>query len=192
MQWLGETWQTPTSHSLPVCMMYIVNWWGAWERHHFSTVIPYIAKSTIVYGRKSLFLFVFLSGHSEVSQILHWLFSTIIVAPDNPFCCWCPTSVIITIIGLISWRLIPAYVSIIVSCLQVAYEDWFITLYNLCYSSLPVLLVGLLDQVKTSFVLDTKNSAEKGQWQVHYWLCIYNFCINLSPKYQHSSFFNSL
>lgn len=28
-----------------------------------------------------------------------------------------------------------------------AYEDWFITLYNLCYSSLPVLLVGLLDQV---------------------------------------------
>uniref|UniRef100_A0A3Q3NKT7 Phospholipid-transporting ATPase n=1 Tax=Mastacembelus armatus TaxID=205130 RepID=A0A3Q3NKT7_9TELE len=29
---------------------------------------------------------------------------------------------------------------------QVAYEDWFITLYNLCYSSLPVLLVGLLDQ----------------------------------------------
>ncbi|XP_059213903.1 phospholipid-transporting ATPase IC [Centropristis striata] len=29
---------------------------------------------------------------------------------------------------------------------QVTYEDWFITLYNLCYSSLPVLLVGLLDQ----------------------------------------------
>ncbi|KAF3702330.1 Phospholipid-transporting ATPase IC [Channa argus] len=29
---------------------------------------------------------------------------------------------------------------------QIAYEDWFITLYNLCYSSLPVLLVGLLDQ----------------------------------------------
>ncbi|XP_036385778.1 phospholipid-transporting ATPase IC [Megalops cyprinoides] len=29
---------------------------------------------------------------------------------------------------------------------QVAYEDWFITLYNVCYSSLPVLLVGLLDQ----------------------------------------------
>uniref|UniRef100_A0A665W832 Phospholipid-transporting ATPase n=1 Tax=Echeneis naucrates TaxID=173247 RepID=A0A665W832_ECHNA len=29
---------------------------------------------------------------------------------------------------------------------QVAYEDWFITLYNLFYSSLPVLLVGLLDQ----------------------------------------------
>ncbi|KAM3600581.1 uncharacterized protein V6R79_025445 [Siganus canaliculatus] len=29
---------------------------------------------------------------------------------------------------------------------QVAYENWFITLYNLCYSSLPVLLVGLLDQ----------------------------------------------
>ncbi|XP_076020079.1 phospholipid-transporting ATPase IC [Genypterus blacodes] len=29
---------------------------------------------------------------------------------------------------------------------QVGYEDWFITLYNLCYSSLPVLLVGLLDQ----------------------------------------------
>ncbi|KAI3362567.1 hypothetical protein L3Q82_012274, partial [Scortum barcoo] len=29
---------------------------------------------------------------------------------------------------------------------QVAYEDWFITLYNLCYSALPVLLVGLLDQ----------------------------------------------
>lgn len=36
---------------------------------------------------------------------------------------------------------------------QVAYEDWFITLYNLCYSSLPVLLVGLLDQVKTNCVL---------------------------------------
>lgn len=29
---------------------------------------------------------------------------------------------------------------------QVTYEDWFITLYNLCYSSLPVLLVGLVDQ----------------------------------------------
>ncbi|XP_031433550.1 phospholipid-transporting ATPase IC-like [Clupea harengus] len=29
---------------------------------------------------------------------------------------------------------------------QVAYEDWFITLYIVCYSSLPVLLVGLLDQ----------------------------------------------
>ncbi|XP_056122106.1 phospholipid-transporting ATPase IC [Rhinichthys klamathensis goyatoka] len=29
---------------------------------------------------------------------------------------------------------------------QTAYEDWFITLYNVCYSSLPVLLVGLLDQ----------------------------------------------
>ncbi|XP_068609060.1 phospholipid-transporting ATPase IC [Brachionichthys hirsutus] len=29
---------------------------------------------------------------------------------------------------------------------QIAYEDLFITLYNLCYSSLPVLLVGLLDQ----------------------------------------------
>uniref|UniRef100_A0A3P8WK56 Phospholipid-transporting ATPase n=1 Tax=Cynoglossus semilaevis TaxID=244447 RepID=A0A3P8WK56_CYNSE len=29
---------------------------------------------------------------------------------------------------------------------QIGYEDWFITLYNLCYSSLPVLLVGLLDQ----------------------------------------------
>ncbi|KAM6901089.1 LOW QUALITY PROTEIN: phospholipid-transporting ATPase IC [Lycodopsis pacificus] len=29
---------------------------------------------------------------------------------------------------------------------QVTYENWFITLYNLAYSSLPVLLVGLLDQ----------------------------------------------
>uniref|UniRef100_A0A663NC57 Phospholipid-transporting ATPase n=1 Tax=Athene cunicularia TaxID=194338 RepID=A0A663NC57_ATHCN len=29
---------------------------------------------------------------------------------------------------------------------QTAYEDWFITLYNVLYSSLPVLLVGLLDQ----------------------------------------------
>uniref|UniRef100_A0A673FSE1 Phospholipid-transporting ATPase n=1 Tax=Sinocyclocheilus rhinocerous TaxID=307959 RepID=A0A673FSE1_9TELE len=29
---------------------------------------------------------------------------------------------------------------------QTAYEDWFIALYNVCYSSLPVLLVGLLDQ----------------------------------------------
>ncbi|CAN9504712.1 unnamed protein product [Ophioblennius macclurei] len=29
---------------------------------------------------------------------------------------------------------------------QVVYEDMFITLYNLCYSSLPILLVGLLDQ----------------------------------------------
>lgn len=31
--------------------------------------------------------------------------------------------------------------------LQTAYEDWFITVYNVLYSSLPVLLVGLLDQV---------------------------------------------
>ncbi|KAM6328423.1 phospholipid-transporting ATPase IC [Alca torda] len=30
---------------------------------------------------------------------------------------------------------------------QTAYEDWFITLYNVLYSSLPVLLVGLLDQI---------------------------------------------
>ncbi|KAM9225592.1 phospholipid-transporting ATPase IC [Dugong dugon] len=29
---------------------------------------------------------------------------------------------------------------------QAAYEDWFITLYNVLYSSLPVLLMGLLDQ----------------------------------------------
>ncbi|XP_019496153.1 PREDICTED: phospholipid-transporting ATPase IC [Hipposideros armiger] len=29
---------------------------------------------------------------------------------------------------------------------QIAYEDWFITLYNVLYSSLPVLLMGLLDQ----------------------------------------------
>ncbi|XP_060617302.2 phospholipid-transporting ATPase IC [Anolis sagrei] len=29
---------------------------------------------------------------------------------------------------------------------QTAYEDWFITLYNVLYSSLPVILVGLLDQ----------------------------------------------
>ncbi|KAG8131222.1 hypothetical protein E2320_017771 [Naja naja] len=29
---------------------------------------------------------------------------------------------------------------------QTVYEDWFITLYNVLYSSLPVLLVGLLDQ----------------------------------------------
>ncbi|XP_067173228.1 phospholipid-transporting ATPase IC-like [Apteryx mantelli] len=29
---------------------------------------------------------------------------------------------------------------------QTAYEDWFITLYNVMYTSLPVLLVGLLDQ----------------------------------------------
>lgn len=29
---------------------------------------------------------------------------------------------------------------------QITFEDWFITLYNLVYSSLPVLLVGLLDQ----------------------------------------------
>ncbi|XP_041110345.1 phospholipid-transporting ATPase IC-like [Polyodon spathula] len=29
---------------------------------------------------------------------------------------------------------------------RTAYEDWFITLYNVLYSSLPVLLVGLLDQ----------------------------------------------
>ncbi|KAF5903013.1 phospholipid-transporting ATPase IC, partial [Clarias magur] len=29
---------------------------------------------------------------------------------------------------------------------QIAYEDWFITLYNVLYTSLPVLLVGLLDQ----------------------------------------------
>ncbi|XP_052526013.1 phospholipid-transporting ATPase IC isoform X3 [Tympanuchus pallidicinctus] len=30
---------------------------------------------------------------------------------------------------------------------QTAYEDWFITLYNVLYSSLPVLLVGLFDQI---------------------------------------------
>ncbi|KAM9367416.1 phospholipid-transporting ATPase IC [Phaethornis superciliosus] len=30
---------------------------------------------------------------------------------------------------------------------QTAYEDWFITLFNVLYSSLPVLLVGLLDQI---------------------------------------------
>uniref|UniRef100_H2ZWK6 Phospholipid-transporting ATPase n=1 Tax=Latimeria chalumnae TaxID=7897 RepID=H2ZWK6_LATCH len=29
---------------------------------------------------------------------------------------------------------------------RTAYEDWFITLYNVLYSSLPVLLVGLIDQ----------------------------------------------
>ncbi|XP_010633752.1 phospholipid-transporting ATPase IC [Fukomys damarensis] len=29
---------------------------------------------------------------------------------------------------------------------QTVYEDWFITLYNVLYSSLPVLLMGLLDQ----------------------------------------------
>ncbi|NXR22559.1 AT8B1 ATPase, partial [Cinclus mexicanus] len=29
---------------------------------------------------------------------------------------------------------------------QTAYEDWFITLYNVLYSSLPVMLVGLFDQ----------------------------------------------
>uniref|UniRef100_A0A8D2ME71 Phospholipid-transporting ATPase n=1 Tax=Zonotrichia albicollis TaxID=44394 RepID=A0A8D2ME71_ZONAL len=29
---------------------------------------------------------------------------------------------------------------------QTAYEDWFITVYNVLYSSLPVLLVGLFDQ----------------------------------------------
>ncbi|XP_059398212.1 phospholipid-transporting ATPase IC-like [Carassius carassius] len=29
---------------------------------------------------------------------------------------------------------------------QTVYEDWFITLYNVCYSSLPVLLIGLLEQ----------------------------------------------
>ncbi|NXF97468.1 AT8B1 ATPase, partial [Eubucco bourcierii] len=33
---------------------------------------------------------------------------------------------------------------------QTAYEDWFITLYNVLYSSLPVLLVGLLDQVTSA------------------------------------------
>lgn len=33
---------------------------------------------------------------------------------------------------------------------QTAYEDWFITLYNVLYSSLPVLLMGLLDQVGPS------------------------------------------
>eukprot|EP00069_Balaena_mysticetus_P011195 bmy_07077T0 len=31
---------------------------------------------------------------------------------------------------------------------QTAYEDWFITLYNVLYSSLPVLLMGLLDQIQ--------------------------------------------
>lgn len=54
------------------------------------------------------------------------------------------------------------YARITVSCLQVAYEDWFITLYNLCYSSLPVLLVGLLDQVNTSFA-----PQRMVQWPLH-------------------------
>lgn len=40
---------------------------------------------------------------------------------------------------------------------QTAYEDWFITLYNVLYSSLPVLLMGLLDQVGASY------------WQGHCW-----------------------
>uniref|UniRef100_A0A669DWE0 Phospholipid-transporting ATPase IC n=1 Tax=Oreochromis niloticus TaxID=8128 RepID=A0A669DWE0_ORENI len=39
---------------------------------------------------------------------------------------------------------------------QITFEDWFITLYNLAYSSLPVLLVGLLDQVKAEFVVDQR------------------------------------
>uniref|UniRef100_A0A673K2K8 Phospholipid-transporting ATPase n=1 Tax=Sinocyclocheilus rhinocerous TaxID=307959 RepID=A0A673K2K8_9TELE len=38
------------------------------------------------------------------------------------------------------------YLSRVTRFLMTAYEDWFITLYNVCYSSLPVLLVGLLDQ----------------------------------------------
>ena len=41
----------------------------------------------------------------------------------------------------------------ILAFIQVAYEDWFITLYNVCYSSLPVLLVGLLDQVQQTSLL---------------------------------------
>lgn len=39
---------------------------------------------------------------------------------------------------------------------QTAYEDWFITLYNLAYSSLPVLLVGLLDQVRNGIVMSAE------------------------------------
>uniref|UniRef100_A0A673K2K4 Phospholipid-transporting ATPase n=1 Tax=Sinocyclocheilus rhinocerous TaxID=307959 RepID=A0A673K2K4_9TELE len=41
------------------------------------------------------------------------------------------------------------YLSRVTRFLMVQYRtggDWFITLYNVCYSSLPVLLVGLLDQ----------------------------------------------
>lgn len=40
---------------------------------------------------------------------------------------------------------------------QTAYEDWFITLYNLAYSSLPVLLVGLLDQVRNGIVMNAQH-----------------------------------
>lgn len=45
---------------------------------------------------------------------------------------------------------------IVFSFPQITFEDWFITLYNLVYSSLPVLLVGLLDQVKAEFVVDQR------------------------------------
>lgn len=42
---------------------------------------------------------------------------------------------------------------------QTAYEDWFITLYNVLYSSLPVLLMGLLDQVGALCNRDTSGQA---------------------------------
>ena len=43
---------------------------------------------------------------------------------------------------------------------QTAYEDWFITLYNVLYSSLPVLLMGLLDQVGPRAHRDTSGQTE--------------------------------
>lgn len=35
------------------------------------------------------------------------------------------------------------------SCLQTVYDEWFITVYNLVYTALPVLGMSLFDQVCT-------------------------------------------
>lgn len=36
-------------------------------------------------------------------------------------------------------------------CPQTVYDEWFITLYNLVYTALPVLGMSLFDQVTCSF-----------------------------------------
>lgn len=38
-------------------------------------------------------------------------------------------------------------------CFQTVYDQWFITLYNLMYTALPVLGLGLFDQVLLIFGL---------------------------------------
>lgn len=42
---------------------------------------------------------------------------------------------------------------VIVFFLQTVYDQWFITLFNIVYTSLPVLAMGLFDQVKFNSLL---------------------------------------